>query len=51
MQNSNLKKSLGHTEHDLTTQLQAMKSLCEKMRDEKESLELKLSSFTAETCM
>lgn len=45
-QNYSLKSNLGHMENDLNTQLQAMKTLCEQIREEKTSLEVKLASLT-----
>ena len=43
-QNRNLRNSLGHMERDLGTQLQAMKDLCQTLREEKEELERRLMS-------
>lgn len=45
-QNYSLKSNLGHMENDLNTQLQAMKTLCEQIREEKTLLEVKLASLT-----
>ena len=44
--NGNLKNSLQHMEHDLSTQLEAMRTLCETLRDEKDGLERRLMTFT-----
>ena len=45
-QNYSLKSNLSHMENDLNTQLQAMKTLCEQIREEKTLLEVKLASLT-----
>ena len=45
-QNSNLRRNLGHMEQDMNTQLQAMKTLCEGLREEKEAAEKRLKPCT-----
>ena len=45
-QNGHLKNSLRHMECDLNMQLHAMKSICETLRDEKETLERRLGVFS-----
>ena len=45
IQNNNLKKNLSQLEQDLSSQLQAMTALCDKLRDEKDTLEQKLSGL------
>ena len=45
IQNNNLKKNLSQLEQDLSSQLQAMTALCDKLRDERDTLEQKLSGL------